>query len=193
MSEMPKFSKLRPKTNKEPKDEILYDDKNFKIIKYEDWSIVKGGDAIICIPILIETNQIVLRQEYVPTYKYVDGADYYLTLVAGGIEKEETPRNALLRELEEEAGIVVREDYQVEDMKPLFISKGMTSKYYPFILPLNERDYKEIIAKGDGSKAESMSKSVKVDIKHIDNLNPSDIFTEYMILKVKEYLNIQKY
>jgi hypothetical protein len=95
--------------------------------------------------------------------------------------------------LEEEAGIVVREDYPVEDMKPLFISKGMTSKYYPFILPLNERDYHEIIAKGDGSKAESMSKSVKVDIKYIDSLNPSDIFTEYMILKVKEYLNIQKY
>lgn len=190
---MKQFSKIKPEKEKEIADEVLFTDDYFSVIRYDDWKVIKSSDAIICIPILIETNQIVLRQEYIPTYKYIDGSDYYLTLIAGTIESGEVPKTTLFRELEEEAGIVIREDYKVEDMKPLFVSKSITSKYYPFILPLNERDYHEVVAKGDGSKAESMSKSVKVDIKHIDSLNPSDIFTEYMILKVKEYLNIQKY
>lgn len=191
---MDKFSSMRSKTNKDQKKEdVIFSKGKLQLIDYEDWTLIKHRDSIICIPVLIETNQIVLRYEYIPTFKYVDGQEYHVTLIAGGIEEGEDPKTALLRELEEEAGIVVREDYVIEDMKPLYSSKGSVNKMYPFILPLNERDYKEIIAKGDGSKAESLSKSVKVDIKHIDQINASDMMTEYMLLKVKEYLNIQKY
>ena len=59
----------------------------------------------------------------------------------------------------------------------------------PYILTLTERDYHEVIAKGDGSKAEDISKSVKVDVKYIKSLNPSDLITDYMLMKIKEYLN----
>ena len=45
------------------------------------------------------------------------------------------------------------------------------------------------MAKGDGSNAEKMSKSVKVDVKYIKSLNPSDLITDYMLLKLKEYIN----
>ena len=192
---MEKFSKLKPKDEfDDSKEKVLYKDEHFQIVQFEDWSILKERDAVVCIPYLIETNQIVLRYEYIPTFKYASGQEYHLTIVAGTIEKGEDPKTCLLRELEEEAGIVLREDYVIEDeMKPLYSSKSTTNKIYPFILPLNERDYHEIIAKGDGSKAESLSKSVKVDIKQIGNLNTSDIITEYMLLKLKEYLNIQKY
>jgi len=191
---MDKFSSMRSKTNKDQKKEdVIFSKGKLQLINYEDWTLIKHKDSIICIPILIETNQIVLRYEYIPTFKYVDGQEYHVTLIAGGIEEGEDPKTALLRELEEEAGIVVRENYEIEDMKPLYSSKGSVNKMYPFILPLNERDYKEVMARGDGSKAESLSKSVKVDIKHIDQINASDMMTEYMLLKVKEYLNIQKY
>ena len=191
---MKQFSKIRPTKEKELGDEILFNNDHFSIVKYEDWSVLKTNDSIICIPILIETNQIVLRYEYIPTFKYASGQEYHLTIIAGTIEKGEDPKTCLLRELEEEAGIVLREDYVIEDeMKPLYSSKSTTNKIYPFILPLNERDYHEVIAKGDGSKSESLSKSVKVDIKQIGNLNTSDIITEYMLLKLKEYLNVQKY
>jgi hypothetical protein len=75
-------------------------------------------------------------------------------------------------------------------MKPLFMTKGTANKYYPYILTLTERDYHEVIAKGDGSKEESMSKSVKVDAKYINSVNSSDLITDYMLMKLKEYLNL---
>jgi 8-oxo-dGTP pyrophosphatase MutT (NUDIX family) len=188
---MEKFSKLRPKDEfKEPKDKVLYDTEHFKIIEYEDWNIIKEKDAVVCIPYLIETNQFIIRYEYIPPFKYADGQDYHITIISGGIEKGETPQKALIRELEEEAGIVLREDYQIEDMKPLFINKAHTNKYHPFILPLNERDYHEVVARGDGSKAEELSKSVKVDIKYLSSIEASDLITDYMLTKLKEYLNL---
>ena len=188
---MEKFSKLKPKTEFDaPEDEVAYSDDKLEVIKYEDWSLIKEKDAVVCIPFLIESNQMILRYEYIPTFKYVDGQEYHATLVCGGIEKGETPEKAILRELEEEAGIVLREDFQLEAMKPLFVSKGHTNKYYPYIIPLNERDYHEVVAKGDGSKEESMSKSVKVDAKYINSVNSSDLITDYMLMKLKEYLNL---
>ena len=188
---MEKFSKLKPKNEFDtPEDEVLYSDDKLEVVKYEDWSIIKEKDAVVCIPFLIESNQMVLRYEYIPTFKYVDGQEYHATLVCGGIENGETPEKALLRELEEEAGIVLREDYQLEALRPLFINKGTANKYYPYILPLNERDYHEVVSKGDGSKEEEMSKAVKVDVKYISSLNTSDLISDYMLLKLKEYMNI---
>ena len=186
---MDKFSKLKPKDEfTDDKEKVLYKDEHFNVIQFEDWSILKERDCVVCIPFLIETNQIILRYEYIPTFKYVDGQEYHVTLVCGGIENGESPEKAIRRELEEEAGIVLREDFQLEDMKPLFINKAVANKYYPFIIPLNERDYHEVVAKGDGSKIEEMSKSVKVDVRYLNSLNPSDLITDYMIMKVKDYL-----
>jgi 8-oxo-dGTP pyrophosphatase MutT (NUDIX family) len=189
---MEKFSKLKPKTDfVEDKEDIVYSNDYVKVINFEDWTIVKESDFVVCIPYLIDSNQIILRHEYIPTYKYVDGQDYHITVLSGGIEVGETPERALLRELEEEAGIIVSPDYKVEFMKPLFVSKGNASKYHPCIIQLTERDYHEVVAKGDGSEAEKKSQSVKVDVKYLNSINASDLITEYMIQQMKDYLNIQ--
>jgi 8-oxo-dGTP pyrophosphatase MutT (NUDIX family) len=188
---MEKFSKLKPKSEfSEEKDNLLFSNKYMKVIDYEDWSIIKESDFVVCIPYLIESNQIILRHEYIPTFKYVDGQEFHITVLSGSIEMGESPERAILRELEEEAGIVISPEYKIEFMKPLFISKGNASKYHPCIIQLTERDYHEVIAKGDGSYAEKRSKSVKIDTKYINSINASDLITEYMILNIKDYLNI---
>jgi len=189
---MEKFTKLKPKTEfTDDKEDILFSNKYMKVINYEDWTIIKESDFVVCIPYLIDSNQIILRHEYIPTFKYVDGQDYHITVLSGGIEQGETPERTIFRELEEEAGIVVDPDFKIEFMKPIFISKGNASKYHPCLIQLTERQYHEVIAKGDGTEAEKKSQSVKVDAKYLNSINASDLITEYMILKLKEYLNMQ--
>jgi 8-oxo-dGTP pyrophosphatase MutT (NUDIX family) len=189
---MEKFTKLRPKSEfTEDKEDILFSNKYMKVINYEDWTVIKESDFVVCIPYLIDSNQIILRHEYIPTFKMVDGQEFHITILSGGIEQGETPERAILRELEEEAGIVVDPDYKIEFMKPLFVSKGNASKYYPCIIQLTERQYHEVIAKGDGSEAEKKSQSVKVDVKYLNSINASDLITEYMVQQMKDYLNIQ--
>ena len=88
------------------------------------------------------------------------------------------------------AGLVLRDSYRIEFDKPLFLGKFTSMKVYPCILPLNENDYHEIMIKGDGTRAESLSQTAKIDVKYLSSLNPSDITTEYMLMKFKEYLNL---
>jgi 8-oxo-dGTP pyrophosphatase MutT (NUDIX family) len=188
---MEKFTKLKPKTEfTEDKEDILFSNKYMKVINYEDWTVIKESDFVVCIPYLIDSNQIILRHEYIPTFKMVDGQEFHITVLSGGIELGESPERAILRELEEEAGVVVSPDFKIEFMKPLFVSKGNASKYHPCIIQLTERDYHEVIAKGDGSEAEKKSQSVKIDTKYINAINSSDLITDYMILKLKDYLNM---
>ena len=164
---MEKFSKLKPKTDFTPdKDDVVYDGGHLSVINYEDWSIVKEPDFVVCIIYLIEENQFLLRHEYIPTFKYIDGQEYHMTVLSGTMKQGETPDRTLLREIEEEAGIVIRPDFKIEFMKPLFISKAHASKYHPALITLTERDYHEVVAPTDGSRAEDR-KSTRLNSSHV--------------------------
>jgi len=187
---MEKFTNIKADTTVEiSKDDVKYDDGYIKIIGYEDWSLVSESDVVVCIIYLIDLNKIVVREEYIPTFKYRDGQEYHLTLICGSMEENETPEESLLREIQEEAGIIIRPDFNIEFLKPLFMTKGHVNKYHAAIIQLTERDYTEVAADGDGSVAEGKSKSVKVDTKYLNSLNPSDLITDYMLMKIKDYIN----
>ena len=186
---MDKFTNLRPKKDLQ-KEEILYKGDGFNVVQFEEWPIIQNRDFVICIPYLMEENKIVIREEYIPSYKYKEGQQMHLACVGGRIEKGETPEEALIRELQEEAGIVLRDGYKIEFDKPLFVGKESTQKFYPCILPLMEKDFDEITIYGDGSLLEKMSQTAKVDTKFINSMIPSDVVTEFMLMKLKSYLNL---
>ena len=189
---MKRFSSIRPEEEKKfKKDDTLYKDEYVTVIKYEDWTMVSGKDCVICIPYLVELNKFIVRQEYVPPFKYADGQELHLSCVGGSIEPGESPEVALLRELQEEAGLVLRDNFTIEFDKPLFLNKLSSMKCHVCILSLSENDYHEIAIKGDGSKHENLSQTAKIDVRYLSSLNSSDVVTEYMLMKLKDYLNLK--
>lgn len=189
---MDKFTRLE-KTDFKPKakkEDILYKNDFVKLINYEDYTTLVQKDCVLAVPVLIERNQLIIRKEYIPSYKYKTGQEWHLSFVGGGIELGETPEEALLRELQEEAGLVLRDNYKIEFQKPLFMFKGGSCQYHWTILYLTENDYNEVRPTTDGSKLEKMSTTTKIDLKYIDSLLASDLVTEFLILKLKQDLNI---
>jgi 8-oxo-dGTP pyrophosphatase MutT (NUDIX family) len=187
---MEKFSKLKNKKEiKKDKQDILYNSDYLKVINYEDWSIIEEKNLAVGIIYFIEQNKFLLRYEYIPTFKYVEGNEFYITILSGSIEENEEPKDAFFREIEEEAGIFIDGNYTLEEFKPLFLNKGHVNKYYPYILTLTDNSFTEKVPVGDGSKAEKKSKCIVLDINKLDYIETSDLITEYMILRFKEYLN----
>jgi 8-oxo-dGTP pyrophosphatase MutT (NUDIX family) len=185
---MKRFSTLKPEEAPKKESNVLYSDKDIEVIKFEDRGIITGQDRVYVLPYFIEKNKIIIRQEYIPAYKYADKEDLHLSLVGGGIEKGESAEEALLRELQEEAGVVLRPNFPIEVGKPLFIGKISSCKYYMCILSLTESDYHEVAV--DKSKENKLDKAVKIDAKYINNLNASDLLVELMIEKFKKFANL---
>jgi len=187
---MEKFTSKKTQQNKNDQTKTLYENKYMSLIEKGGWSYIKEPDQSVCIPILMETNEIILRVEDIPSYRSRDNQQHHLTSISGTIEEKETPTETIIRELEEEAGIRLNSNYKPELMDSLYKNKSLSSKFNLYILPIYQSDFIEVEAKGDGSKYEENSNSVKINLKNIDRLFPSDLVTKYLLAMVKEFMNL---
>lgn len=187
---MDKFSNVRKKSikNKELVADTLFENDYIKVASFEDWSIIQGKDCVVVIPYLVEENKFVLRNEYVPSYKLDSGDSYHLVMVGGCVEDNETHEEAMRRELEEEAGIILNKEFVPIELDFVYMNKGTTMKFIPYICLLTNNDYSQIKAVGDGSEVEKKSKAVKIDMKNIDSIKVNDLITDYMLMKLKNNL-----
>ena len=193
---MQKFTINQKNIKPEEEPKIIHDGNVVKVLQYKNWDITKEKDMIVILPYLPEEGYILLRYEYVPTYQWshkeeLKNATNFITVISGGIEDGETPKQALLREMHEEAGIVLSNLKEVEIDNPLHVSKGSLTKYYVCLLELRYNDFKQVAAIGDGTESEKRSKTIKVSLGDIDQIRCFDLITEYMLLKLKQEYKIK--
>jgi len=189
---MDKFTKIQNKELTEDKIDknILFENDWLKIKDIDSYVYLEESDNVCIIPFFIEQNRFFLRQEIVPSYKVKDNANFHLTCISGTIEKDENIEDCIKRELIEEAGISLKENYKVIVLDSLFKSKTCSSKFIYAILPISEYEYTTVPIKGDGSILEKKSKTIAVDVKNINRLQISDTITKLLIFELKKYLNI---
>lgn len=189
---MEKFTKRKSQESIEKKksNNTLYESDYFKIFKKDKWEYIQEPDNACVIPIIVEENKVLVRMEVIPPYQEIDGREYHLTCISGTIEEGEDAKTCIKRELEEEAGILLRDNVVIEIFDILHKCKSNSSRFHLCVLPLSSYQYDEVIAKGDGSKWEELSKTVKVNSENIKYLEPSDVVTKYLLEEVKRYLNI---
>jgi len=108
--------------------------------------IVDHGDSIVVVPV-DKDNQVILVRQYRKALE-----NFLLEAPAGGIERNETPNNAAVRELQEEIGYT---SYNIEYMGGFWIAPGFCNEYmHSYIardlvksqLPPDEDEYIELVS-----------------------------------------------
>lgn len=168
-------------------DKIISDEKFFKIAERTrtinnqkiDRKIVKMNDNAIIVAVYdVETNKVLLNREYrVGPDKVVNG------LVAGKINKGEYPREAMMRELREEASVDVR-GATIISIDGHYTSEGFCDEIiYPFIVL--GRNFKKIQASQD---EDEHVEHAWVDFDGIGNYEITGLPAEFTLLMLQKVL-----
>jgi 8-oxo-dGTP pyrophosphatase MutT (NUDIX family) len=189
---MKSFTSLTKKKKKEDlPSEVVYKGDYLSVVKIEEWEVVSERDCVVVIPYFPEYNEFLIRKEHVPPYQHVDKQDFFITVVSGVMEDGERPEDTMRRELEEETGIRLNSGYTGQKKwNTLFLNKGNTSKCHIFFVSLTHNDFQKVMAKGDGSRSEAMSSTVRVDTKYLEHLKTADVLTTLCIEYLKNELRL---
>ncbi len=181
------FSKLEKQDKLSiEKVDFLYDG-YIKVKSKDGWEYVSESDCVVAIVHLLDFNEILLRKEIVPPFQERHPEqEFFLTIISGTMKDGENPVQTITRELVEEAGILLNTTYMdYEKWGEYFWNKGNTSKCNIFYMPLRINDYRKVQATGDGSEFEKQSKTVRIDLKYLESLKPSDLVTALCLEKMK--------
>lgn len=185
---MKTFTDLKAPRKVNQNVEIVYDGDYLKVKTVDGWEFVEEKDCVIVLPHFVNFDEIILRKEQVPPFNTrVSDQEHFLTVVSGTMEAGEEPTDTLVRELQEETGIMLNTGFQGwKKLGEYFWNKGNNAKCHLYYLPITTSDFQKVAASGDGSKAEENSITVRVSLDYIDSLRPSDLVTELILMKLKE-------
>lgn len=188
---MQKFTKYTKKVEEDfdKNYALLWEKGSQKVVEYEGWNVFVENDKVCCLPYLQEYNSILLRLEPIPSYKLRhQDQDMFLTCMSETIKDGESVEDCLRRGLQEEFGIKLNKDCDINLETDLFQFKGGNTQAHICLLPLMEHNYLDVPIIGDGSTEEKKAKTVKIDMKYLNSLKVADLTTAYLINKLKLFL-----
>jgi 8-oxo-dGTP pyrophosphatase MutT (NUDIX family) len=194
---MEKFSKHQKKQEDLPQSTQLYKGNTISVIGFDEWEMADESDMVIILPYMKDRETILLRSEYIPTYRNRSLRDNlgdkkdFLTVICGTMEEGEKPEQTIRRELYEEAGVVLSSVKKLEIEDSVFLNKGNMAKFHICLVEIGDGEYKQTIAPGDGSKAETLSKTIEIKAKDVKELVPADLATKHLLLLFR--LNYPEY
>lgn len=95
-------------------------------IRRESWEMMERGDAVAVLGYDPARDVVVLGNEFRPGVLVAGEYPYRDNLIAGGIEHDESPLQAAVREMQEETGLALRDPVIVH--AGAFVSSGGTSE-----------------------------------------------------------------
>lgn len=144
------------------------------------------ADKVVILPYFYHLGsvKIVCLIEPVSTW----GRDKELTAITGSVEEYETPEQSAVRELEEEAGIIVPFDSDKWiELGEFNVSKSLSSKRHHYLVNIGNAEFSDHI-ETDGSFFEKKTKKYVVSTNVVKH--SSDLSFNFLAIKLREHLNI---
>jgi 8-oxo-dGTP pyrophosphatase MutT (NUDIX family) len=126
------------------------------------------SDVIMVLPII--RNYFIIRKEFCPPYLIKDktGEQLYYTTVTGKIEEGENPTFAMLRELQEESGIIPVDYTILYEKHEVPVCKSTDMRAHIYMVKINQFNKEKPV--GDGTTYEEKSKSILVPNYKMDEI-----------------------
>jgi hypothetical protein len=169
---------------------VTFDAGHLQVLDIAGYTAIQESDMIVCIPYLIENNNILLRYENIPTYQIVrPEIDKYLTVMSTVMDKNETPLDTLKRGLLTEYGLKLTDNCKPEILTPIFINKGNTARYHICILPLMSYDFEQV-QPSEVQALQMKSNNIILHITELKNVIIYDLITRYTIDLFKQHYSL---
>lgn len=169
--------------------DILFNGKFIKVIspKAAPYEAVQCGDSVMVFLADIQNRMAFIRREHCPPYEYQTPFKYYYTVITGGIDKDELPLDAAIREVKEEAGVDLKKHtVEVIDLFHGKFTKVQTDTIHVFLI--KGSNFVVGHASGDGTFYEKECTTVQVPFEEMKDLRPRDYLLESLWALVKPYI-----
>jgi hypothetical protein len=169
---------------------VTFDAGHLQVLDIAGYTAIQEQDMVVCIPYLVEKNQILLRYENIPPFNIKrPEIDKFINVMSTLIEKNETPVDALKRGLLSEYGLKISDNTKLDILAPIFLNKGNVASYHICILPLMSYDYEEHVPL-DIEKLNMKENNIIIHINELKNIIIYDLISRYSIDLFKQHYSL---